>query len=461
MAETALAPLPLVPTPRSLPLWRAILNVAAANPLPTLVRLMRDEGDLVRIPMGPWVYVMVQHPDLVKQILQEKIDNYRKSDTHEALRIVVGNGLLTSEGAFWKRQRQLAQPAFHRQQLGALTETMAACAQDMAARWAQLPAGTTLDVTQEMTRLTLRIAGKTLFGVEIERDAAEFGRALDHALHFIADRSRSLIRPPVYLPTPRNVRIRRAIAKLDAVVFGIIEARRRSGEERHDLLGLLMSARDAATGESMSDEQLRDEVLTFLSAGHETTANALTWTLYLLSLHPAERRKVEGELDRVLAGRAPGLEDLPRLELTKQCVEESLRLYPPAWFLERQANEDDELGGHRIPKDTYLGICPYALHRDPRFFEDPEGFDPERFSPARSGARPRFAYLPFGAGPRTCIGAQFALWEAQLVLAVLLSRFRLDLEPGHRVALDPLVTLRSRHGMRMRLTARAGAAPIH
>jgi cytochrome P450 len=449
-----------VPLPRSVPLWRSVLNLTRRDPLPHLLRLMRDEGDLVRIPLGPLVYILAQHPDHVGYVLQENAANYRKSFNYEALRMVVGDGLLVSEGDFWKRQRRLAAPAFHRAALVKLVDKMVQSAHEQVQRWAALPEGAVIDASEELMQLTLRIVGRALFSVELggsseaDGEATAFGKAVTVCLNFVVDRTRSLVRLPGAIPTPRHLRLKRALKTLDATVFRIIEERRRSQASRDDLLGLLMAARDDETGEAMNDRHLRDEVLTFLAAGHETTANALTWTLYLLSKNPAERRRAEDEVAAVLHGRAPAVEDLPKLEHLRRCVEEAMRLYPPAWFIERQAVADDAMGGKRIPKGAVVGISAFSLHRDPRFFDNPEGFDPDRFLPARSASRPRFAYVPFGGGPRSCIGNQFAMWEAQLILATLLPRLRLDLVPGPEVELDPLVTLRPRGGMAMRVRRR-------
>jgi len=269
-------------------------------------------------------------------------------------------------------------------------------------------------------------------------------------------RTRSIIRLPTSLPTPANLRARRAVRALDDVVFRIIGERRRSGEEHHDLLSMLLHAR-GEDGQGMSDQQLRDEVMTFLLAGHETTALALTWSFYLLARDPQAFARVREEAQRELAGRAPGADDLSRLPYAGMVVEEALRLYPPAWLFERQANQDDVIEKYRVPKDALLIICPYVLHRHPAFWDHPERFDPERFTAERSAQRPRFAYLPFGGGPRQCIGNQFALMEARLVLAMVAQEFAPRLVPGRSVALEALVTLRPRGGLWMTLAEGARA----
>jgi cytochrome P450 len=256
------------------------------------------------------------------------------------------------------------------------------------------------------------------------------------------------------LPTRRNRQFRAALGRGDALIRAQIDERRKSDARPNDLLTMLIEARDEESGEGMTDQQLRDEVITIFSAGHETTANALTWTWYLLSKHPAVRRRLEGELDQVLGGRVPAVEDLARLEYATGVVKEAMRLYPPAWIISRRAIAADRLGGYDIPEGSIVLLSPWVTHRHPRFWENPEGFEPERFEPARAAALPRYAYFPFGGGPRLCIGNNFAMMEAVLLLATMARRYRLDLDPGHLVDLDPLITLRPRTGVRMQLTAR-------
>jgi cytochrome P450 len=269
------------------------------------------------------------------------------------------------------------------------------------------------------------------------------------------DRITNFVNFPMNIPTPRNRRLRNAIQVLDKIVYGFIEQRRRGEGDRNDLLSRLMSARDPETGEAMDDRQLRDEVMTMFLAGHETTANALTWSWYLLSQHPASRERLEAELLGSLDGKSPGVEDLPKLPFTAMVLKESMRLYPPAWLIARSAAKDDVIGGARIEAGTFVFVCPYMTHRHPAFWEDPERFDPERFAPGKDAERPRFAYFPFGGGPRQCIGKDFALIEAELAIAAVAQRYRLELLPGHPVVAQPMITLRPKHGMQMRVHARS------
>jgi cytochrome P450 len=301
-----------------------------------------------------------------------------------------------------------------------------------------------------MMRLTLRIVGRALLGTEIGDEADAVGQALPVALHWANEQ---ITRPSLSerLPTPGNRRFRSAVGSLNGVVNGLVAQRRKSGEDPGDLLSMLMKATDAETGEAMSDQQLRDEVMTIFLAGHETTANALAWTFMLLSLHPGVDRTLRAELSSVLAGRLPTLADLPKLTYTRMVLDEALRLYPPAWSLGRRAEVDDVIDGYAIPKGSLVIVSPYVVHHNARVWDNPEGFDPERFRPGKEEGLPRFAYFPFGGGPRLCIGNNFALMEAQLLLAVLAQRARPELLAGHPVELEPMITLRPKGGLPMRL----------
>jgi cytochrome P450 len=300
-----------------------------------------------------------------------------------------------------------------------------------------------------MMRLTLRIVTRTLFSTDSDGEARSVGSAMSVAIEHVNQHASSIVRVPPWVPTPKNVRFGRARRTLDALVLRIIDERRKSSEQPSDLLSLLMSSEDEETREKMSDRQLRDEVMTLVAAGHETTANAMTWTLYLLSQHPTIAERLRRELDQVLAGRPPALEDLPRLVFTKAVLEESLRLFPPAWIFERQAIIDDEIGGYRVPRKAMVAISPYLMHRNPRYWERPDAFDPDRFSASQTAARPKYAYLPFGGGARLCIGNAFAMMEAQIILAMVAQKWSLDLAPGFSVQMEPSVTLRPRNGLLM------------
>jgi cytochrome P450 len=423
------------------------------DPLGFLLRTARAYGGVARLGIRRRTVLLVSDPAGIKRVLQDNADNYgRKTRSVAALRQTLGDGLLTITGDTWWRNRRLAQPAFHKQRLGGFASSMAADAGAFAARVAAraAPPAAPFDLCPEMSRLTLAILGRCLFERDLTDAADAVGRAVDVVLHHTIDRLQALVPLPTALPTRKNLRFRAATRTLDAVVQSLVEERRRAGGDRADLLSMLLAARDEETGEGLSDRQLRDEVMTLLLAGHETTAMALSWTFYLLSMHPEARRRLEAELADVLGGRAPALEDLPRLRYTRMVLEETMRLYPPAWVITRSAEGEDEIGGYRIPAGAIVLVSPFVTHHDPRLWEDPEGFDPERFDPDRAGAapeRPRYAYFPFGGGPHLCIGAGLAMMEATIILATVAQTVRLDLEPGRPVAVDPLVTLRPRPGV--------------
>jgi cytochrome P450 len=305
-----------------------------------------------------------------------------------------------------------------------------------------------------MSRLTLRILGRCLFERDLTDDADAVGGALQVVLHHTIDKLGSLIPMPAIVPTPKNLRFRSALRALDRVVLSLIAARRRDGADRGDLLSMLLAARDEDSGEGLDDRQLRDEVMTLLLAGHETTAMALSWTFYLLSLHPGARRTLEQEVDATITGEGPRLDDLPRLRYTRMVLDESLRLYPPAWVITRSADAADELGGYEVPAGSAVLVSAYVTQHSPALWDDPEGFDPERFGAGEPESRPRYAYYPFGGGPHLCIGAGFAIMEASIVLAAVARRLHLDLEPGRPVAVEPLVTLRPTPGIWVRVRAR-------
>jgi cytochrome P450 len=323
---------------------------------------------------------------------------------------------------------------------------------DMLDGWAEAAkSGATLDVHAEMTRLSLVIAGQTLFSADLGDASQRVASAFSVALDILNARTQSLVVFPKQIPTPENVRLARALKVLEGLTREVVERRRRQPGEHNDLLAMFMEAKDADTGESMNDSQLRDELMTMLLAGHETTANALAFTFYLLSRNPAAMTKVAVEVEQVLGGRAPTAHDAPQLQYTQRVIQESMRLYPPAWIFSRKAIKDDVLGGYRIPAGMTVMMSPYALHRDPRFWENPEGFDPDRFTEERSAGRPKFAYVPFAAGPRMCIGAGFAMLEAQIVVAMVMQQFRVELVPGYKLDLEPMITLRPKGGVQMKL----------
>jgi cytochrome P450 len=432
--------------------WTPFGMTAAFRPDPIGYYTMafRTFGDVVGFHIGPFRSLLVAHPEHIKRVLQENNHNYEKGVVIAKLKVLIGEGLFTSEGDFWRRQRKLAQPAFHRQRLGGFVATMADATRAMLDRWeARERSGAVFDVATEMSRLTLGIVGRTLFSRNLDDDADEVGHTLTETLALMNDRTMRFMPSPLWWPTAANRRLRRTIGVLDRVVYDIIEARRRTDEPHEDLLDMLLRARDEETGDGMTNRQLRDEVMTFVLAGHETTAVALAWTWYLLDRHPAVAERLRAEVTAALGGRTPTIDDLPRLQYARMVVEEAMRLYPPVWGFFRQALAPDTLGEHAVPKGALVLISPYVTHRHPRVWEDPERFDPERFTPERVRERPRFAYLPFSGGPRLCIGNEFALMEAQLAVAMTVQRYRLRLVPGTRVEPESRVTLRPRGGLPM------------
>ncbi|MBI2755457.1 MAG: cytochrome P450 [Chloroflexi bacterium] len=422
----------------------------AADALGTMTAVARERGDFARVRLFTYPGVLVSHPDLIEEVLIAQNRGFVKSLATRRLRAVLGSGLLTSDGDFWRRQRRLAQPAFHRDRIAAYAAVMVDAAERVAGTWRD---GQQCDVHDEMMRLTLEIVGKTLFSANVGGAAQEIGRAVDDALHFLIRRINSpWVLLPDWVPSPGYGRFIRARRHLDRVVYQMIADHRRQGD-RDDLLSMLLQAQDE-DGQPMSDRQVRDEVMTLFLAGHETTAIALSWTWYLLAQHPEVERRLTAELAEVLGGRLPTPADLPSLTYIGHVVAESLRLYPPAWSMGRQATRNLEIGGQPVRKGTVILISQWVLHRDARFFQDPEAFRPERWEDGLAQRLPRFAYFPFGGGPRQCIGNGFALMEATLLLATLAQRYRLALVPGQSIGLDPTITLRPRGGIQMLLHLR-------
>ncbi|TME06375.1 MAG: cytochrome P450 [Chloroflexi bacterium] len=414
--------------------------------------LRKKYGDIVRFRvLGPVFLNMFFHPNDIDYVLRRNHQNFQKGAALEIFKSLLGEGLLTSEGSFWLRQRRLAQPAFHRQRVAALAPIMTGATATMLERWQAFEQnGQSVDVSVEMTNLTFQIVAKALFSINVEGEVDAVGRAFTVALEQINYRLNHLALPDQF-PTRHNRRYLQARRVLDSLVYDIIQQRRRTTEDRGDLLSMFLLARDEETGEQMSDKQLRDEVMTMILAGHETTANTMTWIFYLLAQHPVVERKLQAELASVLGGRAPSLTDLANLPYTRMIIDEALRLYPPAPGISRKAVADDEIGGYTIPAGSEIAVSQYVTHRHPDFWDRPEAFDPERFLPERSAQRPHFAYFPFGGGPRLCIGNAFALMEAHLILATIAQRYQLRLVPGHPVVPEPLVTLRPRFGLMMTL----------
>ena len=431
-----------IPGPHGLP-WVGILpRLWRDRPLQFFLDATLRYGDVVRLEMGPHPVFLVTHPNDVQRVLQENNRNYRKG--YESVAPVLGNGLVTSEGEVWLRQRRLMQPAFHRSRIAAMAETMTRVTAATLERWEQVAErGEPLDVAQEMMRLTQQIIVQTMFGLHIPADPDRVGRAFDAALAFMNQFFVMPIDALRRLPTPGNLRFQRAIRFLDKLIYRMIEERRAEGGQHDDLLSMLVHARDEETGEGMSERQLRDEIFTIYLAGHETTANGLAWTWYYLSKHPELRRRLEAEVEQSLGGRTPTAEDARSLPYARMLFDETLRLMPPAWMFARRSIEGDELGGYPIPADATVMLSPYVTHHRPDLWDNPEGYDPERFAPGADEGRAKYAYFPFGGGPRLCIGNNFAFMEAQLILAMVAQRFHLDLVPGQTIQPKAIATLQA------------------
>ncbi len=442
------------PTPPAHPIL-GHSRVMAETVLETFPRWAAEYGDAVSMRIPGAAFMAVFSPEGIKHVLQTNAKGYSKQTRgYDKMRLFLGNGLVTSEGDFWKRQRRIAAPAFHRQRIEGFADTMVQATADMLDRWAQRATSSPLDVDRAMMKLTMRIASETLLGRDLSGEADAVGDALTFLTLNTNARIVRLLDVPLSVPTPENKRFLRETRVLDDLLNKVIAERRRDPAEHNDLLSMLLAARDEETGEAMTDAQLRDEAVTIFAAGHETTSNALSWTLLLLARHPDVAKRLYDEVDRVLGVRAPSVADLASLPFTKCVIQESMRLYPPAWIMGRCALEDDVICGYHVAKGTQVLLSPWATHRHPRHWEDPEAFDPDRFTPARSEGRAQYAYFPFGGGPRICIGNAFAMMEAQLILAMVSQRYRLELAPGARVEPERGITLRPAPSLPMYLRLR-------
>jgi cytochrome P450 len=417
-----------------------------------MIAMAGDYGDISHYKIGPQHLFLFNHPDLIRDVLVTHQKSFHKSRGLERAKRLLGNGLLTSEDDFHLRQRRLAQPAFHRQRIATYAITMTEFAERTRSSWHD---GQTVDMHTEMMRLTLGIVAKTLFDADVDSEAAEIGNAMTNAFESFNYAMLPFTEYLEKLPLPAVKRFNAARDRLDQTIYRMIGERRASGGDRGDLLSMLLLAQDTeGDGTGMSDLQLRDEALTIFLAGHETTANALTWTWYLLSQNPKVEARLHAEVDSALGGRLPSFDDLQRLQYTRMVLSESMRLYPPAWAIGRRAMGELEFRGYTVPAGSVVLMSQFIMHRDPRFFNEPDRFDPERWTPEAMAQRPKFSYFPFGGGARVCIGEQFAWMEGILLLAVLAQQWRMRLVPGHVVDLQPLITLRPKYGMKMTLERR-------
>jgi len=439
------------------PPWRdfgRLHRLFGSDILSGLTYVHRRYGDFVRTRLPLQLY-FVADPQVIEEILVKKAESFHKDRTSRLMARVIGNGLLVNEGESWRRQRRLLQPAFHHQQLQSYASLMVDAIERAAAGWR---AGEIRNVHEDMMGVTMRIVAGTMFGADVPATAGDLGGVISTLME---DFTRLLglagrFRPPPWVPTPANRRFRRSARRVEAVILDIIEGRRKTiaatGAAGGDLLSLLIAARDEEGGE-MTDAQVRDEALTLFLAGHETTALALTYALWLLARHPDRQARLADELRAVLGDRPPGLADLERLRYTEMVLMETMRLYPPAWALGRRATQEIEVGGFRFPKGAEFIMSQWVVHRDPRRFDEPESFRPERWEGDLAQRLPRFAYFPFGGGPRVCIGNRFAMMEAKLVLAGALQRFRFAAAGADELPLLPSVTLRPRGPVMLRLEA--------
>jgi cytochrome P450 len=417
------------------------------------LRIARDQGELARMTMGFFNLLMISSPAAAHEVLVEKADAFKKSAGLSIFaRPMLGDGLLTSERDVHKRQRRMMAPVFAHKRIASYGDVMVQKTESAVKRMQGI--GTT-DLAEEMMRLTLEIVGKTLFDAELAGEASMIGGALTEAMEQMMNALVRLVPMPPIVPTPGNLRMLRAVKRLDNVVYSMIRERRASGVDRGDMLGMLLATRDADDQTALSDREVRDQAMTIMLAGHETTANALAWTFYLLARHPEVRERVEREVDAVLGARSATVADLPSLPFTLQVVKEAMRLYPPAYVLGRAATRDVVIGGARVSRGQVVLVNVAGIQRRRETFADPDRFDPDRFLPEREKKLPPLAYMPFGAGPRVCIGNHFALMEGHLLLATLARHLRFDLLSNDEILPEPLVTLRPKGGVPVHVISRA------
>jgi cytochrome P450 len=413
------------------------------------MNLTRQHGGLVQFKLLTKMYMLATKPEYVKHILQSNHHNYIRGKSVETGRVLLGNGLPLSDGDFWLSQRRIIQPAFHRQKLTTLATTITHTIQEHLASWQKhSQTHQPFDMEDEMTKLTLSIIIKTMFSAKISDEQVKaLGDAFRTASAFMLWKSQQMVNIPLWVPLPKIVAYNKAAKVLNEIVYPLIEEGRKNPQD--DLLGMLLNAKDEETGTGMSDAQVRDEIITIFFAGHETSAMALTWAFYLITKNPHVESKLIGEIDQVLNGRTPTIEDLPKLAYTKQTIDEVLRLYPPAYLFAREAVTDQELDGFLIPAGTMIFITPYVTHHDPTYWNDPETFDPERFTSENITKRSKDIYYPFGAGPHVCIGNNLAMMEMQLTLTMIYQRFKPDLVTDSAIGMSPEATLRPKGGMKM------------
>ena len=424
-----------------------------AQPHLVVHEMLAEYGDFVRW-RGLYDIYVVNHPDFIRPVLSRSHVHFSKRLVdYRVMSRVMGNGLVTSDGPLWARQRRLMQPVFSHRNVAAFDETINGLTSSLVSEWDTSTDGEIIWIDREMAGLTFRIVGATLFGADIERHAREVAEILE-TINLRPQELRGLMTLHSWIPTPHNLKWKRALKRLDRIVNDVIAARRLAGASGDDILGRLLEARDGETGEGLHQTHIRDEVVTLMLAGHDTSAHALTWTLYLLATHPEVESRLTEHLAAHLNGAPATAADLVRLPYLKQVVQESMRIYPPVWAVARRAEREVIFGEYVLPANAYVAVVAWALHRHPEFWPDPERFDPDRFEPDRAGARHSYCYLPFGAGPRTCIGAGMAMLGTQLVLAQIVQQFKVEVVPDHPIETLAKVTLKPRYGMPVTLSRR-------
>jgi cytochrome P450 len=440
-----------IPGPRGLPVL-GMMPEMVSDMLGLFTNTAREYGGIAQFKLLNKSYLLVTNPDYVKYILQDNYKNYIRGRSVETGRVLLGNGLPLIDGDFWLRERRMLQPAFHRERLGKLTDTITNVIDTFMKDWeGKAENNQILDLDGEMMQLTLTAIIKSMFSAEIDNKIQSLSHAFNVASKFMLWRSQQMWAPPLSVPIPRNLEYNRALKVLNDTIYPLIAEGRKNPKD--DLLGMMLEMRDADTGEGMTDEQARDEVVTIFFAGHETTAATMAWAFYLLSGHPEIEERMRAEVKNLLNGRLPTFADLPKFVYMQQVLNEVLRLYPAAYLFAREALVDDAIDGYPIPANRLIFISPFVTHRDPKYWPDPERFDPDRFIPNQVANRPRHVYFPFGEGPHVCIGNNFALMEMQLILAMALQRFRLKLVPNYPIAFKPEATLRPKYGMKMTIEA--------
>ncbi|WP_051404889.1 cytochrome P450 [Bacillus cihuensis] len=419
-----------------------------ADPLAYFTHLSNEYGDVAKIKFGPFQNVyLISNPDLIKEVLVTKQKSFIKSKAMHSLEDVMGQGLFTSEKEFHMSQRRLIQPAFKRSHINSYGQDMIDITTDYLSTWKN---GEERIITQDMMSITLGIICKTMFSMDLKQGYELLGKSVETVIKMAVKRMRPIVRMPLWVPTKNNRQYKKVIQELDQIIYGMIEKRREDPVGHNDMLSILMNAKDDENRLGMTNKQVRDELMTTFLAGHETTANALSWTLYLLSQNPEVEKKLFDEIDTVIGSRPPTPDDFKNLTYTQNIIWESLRVYPPSFIVEREVDEDVMIGGYQFKKGEMVMVCQYVMHRKPEYFDNPESFIPERFENNFIKTIPAYAYFPFGGGSRVCIGNHFALMEAVLVLACIAQRYRLKLAPDHHEIIPiPTITLRPRRGLRM------------